>query len=360
MAIVALAPRVGRALAMLAVAACMSGCAGARKFSAAYLPPELEAPPAYNVGNLDLSKFSGPAASSARIELGDVLEISIAASLDTAGVTKFLARVGDDGTTVLPEIGPCQLAGMETTWAEQHISTLCMERGLYRQPNVTVTVKEQRRNRITVVGAVEEPGIVELPRRSSYLMDAIVAAGGLSDKAGALVDITLPPDATRLAVQPPSAGVQPVSAQADQSPTRICFNLAEAAMQPGSASYLPDGAVVRVEKLEPEPVQVVGLVRSPKEVEYPIRRELRLFGALAEAGGPSSFVADKVIVIRKVCDGSDPVVITVSLNAAKRDPKQNIRLAPGDVVSVEQTPATLVMETLNVLRFGIGANVPIF
>ncbi len=184
MAIVVLAPRVGHALAILAVTACMTGCAGSRKFSAAYLPPELEAPPAYNVGNLDLSKFSGPAASSARIELGDVLEISIAASLDTAGVTKFLARVGDDGTTVLPEIGPCQLAGMETPWAEQHISTLCMERGLYRQPNVTVTVKEQRRNRITVVGAVEEPGIVELPRRSSYLMDAIVAAGGLSGQSG--------------------------------------------------------------------------------------------------------------------------------------------------------------------------------
>ena len=78
------------------------------------------------------------------------------------------------------------------------------------------------------------------------------------------------------------------------------------------------------------------------------------------AGGSSVTVADKIFVIRRKANGSETVVIQVSLRQAKRNSAANLRLSPGDVVSVEQTPATVMMEALNIVRFGISSSVPLF
>ena len=47
-------------------------------------------------------------------------------------------------------------------------------------------------------------------------------------------------------------------------------------------------------------------------------------------------------------------MIEVSLRKAKHDPKENLRLQPGDVVSVEQTPATMFVEAIRILPFHMG------
>jgi polysaccharide export outer membrane protein len=226
---------------------------------------------------------------------------------------------------------------------------------------VTVILKQRRTNRVTVVGAVKTPGVVELPRGSSYLMDALVKAGGLAEDAGKNVEIQQPAESTRMAQVMGPSGVQQVSAtQVDGGATRVCLNLTETVTQPYGGTYLRDGAVVRVEQLELEPVQVLGLVARPRQIPYPANRELRLFGALAESGGLSSKVADKIIVIRKPADGQAPVTIKISMRDAKEDATQNILLAPGDVVSVEQTPATILWDAVNIVRFSLGSSVPLF
>ena len=50
-------------------------------------------------------------------------------------------------------------------------------------------MKQCRTNKITVVGAVNKPGPHELPRGSSSLMAALVAAEGLTKEAGTEVEI---------------------------------------------------------------------------------------------------------------------------------------------------------------------------
>jgi polysaccharide export outer membrane protein len=80
-----------------------------------------------------------------------------------------------------------------------------------------------------------------------------------------------------------------------------------------------------------------------------------VFGAIAEAGGPIVRAADRVLVLRKIPNTQEVAVVRVSLAAAKRDATANLRLAPGDVVSVEQTPATVLEETVNrLLRVGVN------
>ena len=52
----------------------------------------------------------------------------------------------------------------------------------------------QQRQKIVVrvVGAVEKPGVYDLPSAGSDLLSAIVAAGGLADNAGTLVELRHP------------------------------------------------------------------------------------------------------------------------------------------------------------------------
>ncbi|MFH1921999.1 MAG: polysaccharide biosynthesis/export family protein [Planctomycetota bacterium] len=354
------------AAALVLVLAC-AGCAGQRHYRARKCPAELQAPPVYNAQIVDLSRFSGPPVSSERIGRGDVLEVSLAAGLDADAISRFPARVSDDGQAFLPEIGSLPLAGLELPGAEQMIAAACVHRGLYLQPQVTVTMKRQRMNRITVVGAVKEPGIYELPRESSYVTGAIVTAEGLAEDAGTMVEIRRPAPESRLAAErrtfSEQSGVQLVGDTRDHPQQRVdlvCLDLANEVLQGPASNYLDDGTVIRVERRHPDPVQVIGLVHKPGQYDFPVNHELRVFGAVAMAGGLSQKMADKVYVIRNSPDGQGTVMIEVSLRAAKRVVEENFLLAPGDIVSVEQTPLTVMMDLVNFVRFGVGASVPLF
>jgi polysaccharide biosynthesis/export protein len=344
----------------------MMGCAGPNMYRTDTLPPELAAIAVPNVKRLDLSGLAGPSTGSEFIQPGDVLDLSIAGGLGDDALSEFPLRVGDDGCVGIPEVGTLRFAGLELADAEASVAAACIQRGLYLQPHVVVTMKHQRLNRITVVGAVEEPGIVELPRGQSYLLDAVVAAGGLSDNAGANVDIRTPGASGGLIAADPGAmgpdGVITASAHGLAGSARRSqrVNLVESVMSGVSGQYLNDNSVIVVEQQELTPVRVIGLVKSPGEFDYPVERPLNVLGALALAGGRTNPFADKIYVIRQRSDMPDPAVIEISLKAAKTSGPENVQLEPGDVVSVERTVNTAMWDAINIVRFSLGSSIPIF
>ena len=360
------------------VAGCQS--TGGSKYTFRDMPPELVAVRRENAQTLDLQGLAQASANSNVIDRGDVIEVAISAGLDEKDTVRLPVRVGDDGIAPLPEIGPVALAGMEMEAAEATIVRACIERQLYRRPNVTVTMKKQRVNRVTVIGAVEKPDVYELPRGRCDLFAALVAAKGLAKDAGTIVEIRNPNRPTGSRRDPVASGglggintvgVADGSAESAATaaldtesttggPLRTIRIDLVSATKSGTGDYLlSDGAVVRVEKRDPEPLHVMGLVKKPNRYEFPIAEDVRVTDAIALAGGTSQAVCDKIFVIRRKPDGSGTAVIQVSLRQAKRNSRANLSLAPGDVVSVEQTPATILMETLNVVRFGVGASLPL-
>ncbi len=129
-------------------------------------------------------------------------------------------------------------------------------------------------------------------------------------------------------------------------------------MHPGSFQ-VADGSTVMVMKRTKRYVHVIGLVRKPDQFEMPEDQELRLLDAIAKANGRTLEIADKVRVTRIVPNRPEPVVIEASVSEAKRSAGSNIRLAPGDIVSVEETPVTMVVGTIrDFVRFGFTAGIP--
>lgn len=322
--------------------------------------------PVHSAHSLDLTRLAGPPVDSERIHPGDVLDISIAGGLGADAVTKFPLRVSDDGMLPLPEIGSVYVAGLDLSGAEQVIATASVTRQQYVHPAVSVSMNHQAINRVTVVGAVEEQGVVELPRASSSLLDAIVAAGGLAEDAGTNVEIRQP-----VTIQGPIDGGPPLPGQspvqqasatmgASKGVRSMRVNLVEAVTQVENGLRLEDGSVVMVEKKELLPVEVIGLVRSPGQYEFPVNKELSLLGAVALAGGTNNPLANKILV-RRFRPGMDsPVVVNASIDKAKYEAADNIRLEPGDIVSVEKTAATIAFDVVNLVRFSLGSSVPLF
>jgi len=346
-----------------------AGCAS-RIYQATELPAEFLAPPTQNVQEIDLSRLPNYAVNSQRIDCGDVLEVSIVTNFASLNTTTTPVRVGENGVANIPLIGPVELAHLELEGAEQAIAAAAIARGVFQRPYITVTMKRQRTNKVTVVGAVNEPNEYELPRSSSSLFAALVAAGGLSEDAGADVEIRRPVrGGAPGSFEPPgqmladgSIGYRSAEPHPPYGGQVRRVNLAQAISGGGDGGgYLGDGDVVNVTKRAPKPIYVIGLVREPGEVEMPANQDMYMLDALAKAGDRNMQVADKVYVIRRVPGRVEPVVIQSSVRQAKVNSAANVRLAPGDIVSVEETPTTVVLDAVrSFIRFGFSGAIPMF
>jgi polysaccharide export outer membrane protein len=357
---------------LLAASCCLaSGCAstGGTKFTPKTMPATLMAAKRENAQTVDFSRLASVAPNSELIDRLDVIEVSIATGFREKDNIAQPVRVREDGIADIPVVGPVQVAGLELAEAEAAISAACIQRQLYKNPHVTVTMKHQRTNKVTVVGAVKTPGVYSIPRGQCDLLAALIEAGGLDENAGTMVEIRNP---IRNAAPPdPIASNSPdgvstaghslpaatTGAVAPRSSVRV--DLVSAAKDGTAAYRVEDGAVVMVEKRDPEPIHVLGLVRNPNRYELPVGQDLSVLNAIALAGGVANPVANKVYVIRKLPNSEQTVMLDVRIANAKRNERDNILLAPGDVVSVEQTPATVMIDTLRIVNFGFGATLPL-
>ncbi len=155
---------------------------------------------------------------------------------------------------------------------------------------------------------------------------------------------------TAAGFQQPQAPIQPVA---------FHVNLIEAARQDHTVHALEDGDIVMVQKQDPQPFDVLGLVTKPGRFELPANKDLYLLDAVAMAGGVTTAWADKAHLIRHVPGRQDPVVVEISIKEAKQQGKGNLRLSPGDVVSVEQTPTTLTTGAFRAIApYSIAALIP--
>ena len=383
---------------LLLLAVGSSGCAN-RIIKARRMPDRYQAAKVTNAQVADLSRLSMSTTSSSLIEPEDVVDVTISSGLEEAGrITPTPVRVGDTGIATIALIGQVPLAGLEPFQAEQRIATAAIDRGLFKAPQVTVTMRKKAVNRITVVGAVKEQGTIELPKGQSTLLAALMAAGSLDEKAGTEIEIrrhentaatqlsesdsqaeTL--DANSEEIQLTSAVEQSDVKQAglirprpfqrsQQSlnrppaqPRTMKIDLATIDGTSDTDIGLQDGDVVRVETRDPNPISVIGLVQKPGQYEMPVGQPVHVLDAIAMAGERSNPWADKIYITRHVTSENEPIVIETSVVNAQHSDESNIMLSPGDVVSVEQTPQTVIHNVFStIFRFSIvaGQSIPIF
>jgi polysaccharide export outer membrane protein len=116
---------------------------------------------------------------------GDLLEVSVYGAPD---FEKKETRVSDDGKIILPLIGAQHVQGLTVGQAQALIARKLADGDFFNDPQVSLGIKEYATQGISVLGAVQKPGVYPMlgPHR---LFDALSAAGGLAPQAGRIVTI---------------------------------------------------------------------------------------------------------------------------------------------------------------------------
>jgi polysaccharide export outer membrane protein len=241
---------------------------------------------------------SSPTPSSYQIGPEDLLEITIfnipeSEARITPRVNKV--RVNQQGAVTLPLLGELMVKGLSVSALEQVLRAR-YDKYLH-DPQVGVLVTEYRQ-RVSVVGAVQKPGPVELTGPKT-LIDVLALAGGLTEKAGSQVHIYRNGAEGRqsyvidlLFLTSGNRSANPESAA-----------LVSMSIQVGDIVNVPQAGMVFID----------GAVKSPGS--FPIPRRYTLTQALTLAGGVDFELADYAgtVIFRRQKAG-DVETIPVNLN----------------------------------------------
>lgn len=110
-----------------------------------------------------------------RVAPMDVLEVTV---YDAPNLSRP-AQVSASGFISLPLIGDVKATGKTTDQLQTDIASR-LKKDLMQSPQVFVTVKEYNSQRVTVDGAVKEPGVFPLKGKTT-LVEAVAQAGGLNE-----------------------------------------------------------------------------------------------------------------------------------------------------------------------------------
>jgi polysaccharide export outer membrane protein len=242
----------------------------------------------------------------------DLLEIKVYEIPDLNGEH----RVSDSGSIDLPMIGDVAVAGLNGSQVRDKLQKILTDKYVNRA-NVSVLVKEYANKPLSVLGAVQRPGSLNISGRWT-LLQALSAAGGLTERAGKTIYV----------LRRSENGLSDtLEVDVDQ-------------LFRGSSSRwdvpLAPGDVVNVEAKRSLRVFCLGAVKSPGALEFDGDDRLTLLSVIAKAGGLSDKASSKVRIKRRGADGKDSeIVINFSRVVTGKDPDP--KLQSDDVVIVKES-----------------------
>ena len=127
-----------------------------------------------------LAATTTPGTNAYKIGPMDVLDISV---FQVPELSKSV-EVASNGTIDLPLLGETPAAGKSTYELQRELNARYGAKYL-QNPQVTVSVKQFNSSRVTISGAVKNPGV--FPYKGETLLQFVTMAGGLSAEANSTV-----------------------------------------------------------------------------------------------------------------------------------------------------------------------------
>ncbi len=174
---------------------CLLTCAGATLLAlTSFSQQRVETVDEANKRIAQLAKQAPPLSSEYKLGSGDLINVDV---FDVPQLTRDV-RVTESGFISLPLLPERIVAkGLSSMQLQEKIAELLKASGLVTYPEVTVTLKEQHSQPITVIGSVKTPQVIQAVRPMSVL-EVLSACGGITDEAGSVMLVTrkLPDDVT--------------------------------------------------------------------------------------------------------------------------------------------------------------------
>jgi polysaccharide export outer membrane protein len=302
------------------------------------------------------------------LDSGDLLGIEI---FDVPELTRDV-RVSESGLISLPLLPvKVQAAGLTAFQLQDKLAELLQVNGLVSSPQVTVSVKEQHGQPITVMGAVRTPLVIQAVRQMT-LLEVLSRAGGIAEDAAGQILIThsprpviaessetASPETAELAAEgsDPATGETsdpPVSAE----PLTIRVSLSDL-LDTGDPKFnlaLRGGDVVSVPRAGV--VYAVGAVQRPGGfVMANDRQQLTVLKVLALSGGLTSTAKKKNAVIIRQSAEANQRQVPVDLERILAFKAEDPLLLQSDILFVPNSGGKQVMGRVAQTALGLASGV---
>ena len=256
------------------------------------------------------SVSSAPKPEDYLLSEGDLVEVVVFEAQELKRET----RVGDQGSIILPLIGPVVVKGLTTREAAAKIEATYRQKYL-EDPHVDIFVKEYRGGKVTLLGALKKPGTFDYFGRQR-LLDVLAIGEGLSEKAGRSVQVRR---ATQDA-QHPSTFLIDLDDIVIRGQSELNIPI-----ERGDVIYVPDTGTIYVD----------GAIRKPGT--YPVRAGMTIPDAIVEAGGFGS-AADEgnIKLVRRNADGKRDIIQIAGNDIQKGSASAyDLKVQDRDIIFVE-------------------------
>lgn len=267
------------------------------------------------------------------------------------------SEISPAGTLALPLVGEVQVQGLSPGDLRSKLTKAYTR--FVRSPQVSVTMKEYRFNRVSVIGEVAKPGVYPLRRQGQLITELLSEAGGRTDKAsGRLILLPAPKLVTTQVASnvPVSAGstqtlgaaTQGVELDMDELIGRIDQRPLLLPLVAGDTIVVPEAGSFEVD----------GEVQKPGS--YKLASKTSALGAVAAAGGFSYAANVKEVEILRDIGGGKKASRVMDMEEIALRGANDIRLRDGDIIRVPSEPGRFmrrqIVESINSLFRGVGAN----
>ena len=335
------------------------------------VPPPVNPGP-YQIGVGDVLILATPRGETTAEEVAGL----VAAQNQRQGYT-----VQDNGDIAIPDVGRIMVAGLTLAQAEDAVFERLIEARI--DPSFSLEVAEFNSQRISVGGAVRNPGVVPVGMTPVYLDEVLASAGGLSLNADDFAVIRIYRDGALYQI-PTSAlyseqGLQRLRLQSGDSlfvDTAYDFEQAQAYFEEviARAEFSRAARADAIRQLETEVsirrgaleesrqnfrdrlefgaegqdyVYIAGEVGTPGRFALPFENRAYLADALFDAGGWNERTGDpsQIYLLRVQEDSATSVGAVTAYrldarNAANLVMATRMELRPGDIIFVAEQPVT--------------------
>lgn len=254
-----------------------------------------------------------PASTEYRLGPKDLLEIKVIEVPDVNGER----RVGDDGAIDLPMVGKVPVSGLTASEVADRIEAVLTAKYVNRA-NVSVVIKDYANKPVSIIGAVQRPGSLNIAGRWD-LLQAIAAAGGLAPNAGRRIYVL-------------RRGENGLSDRLEIDRDELFLRSSErwnVPIYPSDVVNIPPRTTVKI--------FCVGEVRSPGALELDSDDRITLLSVIAKAGGFTSRAAKGSIRIKRRGSDRKDVELTADYSRIVSGKDPDMELMADDVVIVKES-----------------------
>jgi polysaccharide biosynthesis/export protein len=355
----------GSFLAMVASVRWVSGWLWAKPFwliavllvvglQAAYGQEKSETPQQTNEKIEQLAALARAHPMDTPIGSGDLLHVDV---FDVPELSRDL-RVSDAGDVSFPLVpGKILVAGVTSFQLESKLAQLLIENGLVSHPQVSVFVKEQNSEPVTVVGAVNHTMVYQVSRPTT-LLEVLSAAGGIADDAGSVVIVT-----RRLRSDVPRT--EPTSATSDSATDdqKITIRIQDLLESGDSVYNIPvyGGDTISVPRAGIVYVTGFGIAQPGGYVLQSHGEQITVLKAIALAHGLTTFAkADDAVIMRTNTATGAKDEIPVHVKQIEDRKTDDVPMKSNDILYIPDSKGKKILARGAEAAIGIGSGIAIY